>query len=447
MITKTESLPCIVDNNEEKRFNHTAIVCRAPSTVLSISDQGTIHPISLGLQARANAGPALASPIICNRSHLSYDICSINGPTLLDPNVSTFYVAGPIDSTPQVEKIQPYPRKWDRYRMSNIKEINLISGPSNPPCMVQHTASALAFSVAGYDGDFFTDFYDEFIPLFITINSVFYTRDYVLVISNAHDWWMSKYADLLQSFTKHPIINLDNQTTTHCFPSATIGLISLDLMAKNPKPLPNLKTILPFHALLQKTYSQKQNSISTPLKSRPQLVLAGRKGAIGRLILNQAEVKKVAEEEGFDVIEFEPKYATSMRKAYELMSSSHAMIGVHGAALTHFLFLRPGSVFMQVVPIGTQLLSEVCFGILAREMRLEYMEYKIGVGESSLVEKYEREDMIIKDPEAFLEKKGWSSETVEPYLKKQNVRFDLARLRKHLTKAFVKAKAFMEREG
>lgn len=66
--------------------------------------------------------------------------------------------------------------------------------------------------------------------------------------------------------------------------------------------------------------------------------------------MNQAEVKKVAEEEGFDVIEFEPKYATSMRKAYELMSSSHAMIGVHGAALTHFLLLRPGSVFVQVVP-------------------------------------------------------------------------------------------------
>ncbi|KAI8528533.1 hypothetical protein RHMOL_Rhmol12G0155800 [Rhododendron molle] len=411
---------------------------------------GTILPISLGPQALANAGPALAGPIICNRSHLSYDICSINGPTLLDPNLSTFYVTGPIDSTPQVEKIQPYPRKWDRFRMSNIKEINLISGPSNPPCMVQHTASALAFSLAGYDGDFFTDFYDEFIPLFITINSVFSTRDYVLVISNAHDWWMWKYADLLQSFTKHPIIYLDNQKTTHCFPSATIGLISLDPTAKNPKnpkPLPNLKTILPFHALLQKTYGQNQNSISTPLKSRPQLVLAGRKGAIGRLIMNQAEVKKVAEEEGFDVIEFEPKYATSMRRAYELMSSSHAMIGVHGAALTHFLFLRPGSVLMQVVPIGTQLLSEVWFGILAREMRLEYMEYKIGVGESSLVEKYEKEDMIIKDPEAFLEKKGWSSETVEPYLKKQNVRFDLVRLRKHLKKAFVKAKAFMEREG
>lgn len=40
MITKTESLPCIVDNNEETRFNHTDIVCRAPSTALSISDQG-----------------------------------------------------------------------------------------------------------------------------------------------------------------------------------------------------------------------------------------------------------------------------------------------------------------------------------------------------------------------------------------------------------------------
>lgn len=40
MIKKTESLPCVVDKNEEMRFNHTDIVRRAPSTVLDISDQG-----------------------------------------------------------------------------------------------------------------------------------------------------------------------------------------------------------------------------------------------------------------------------------------------------------------------------------------------------------------------------------------------------------------------
>lgn len=78
---------------------------------------------------------------------------------------------------------------------------------------------------------------------------------------------------------------------------------------------------------------------------------------------------------------------------------------------------------------------------------MEYMEYKIGVEESSLVEKYGKEDIMIKEPEALLEKKGWSGETMELYLKKQNVRLDLVRLRGDLKKVFVKAKAFMEREG
>ncbi|PSR88420.1 Protein O-linked-mannose beta-1,4-N-acetylglucosaminyltransferase [Actinidia chinensis var. chinensis] len=411
-------------------------------------DQGTTSLVLSDRYSRENPAPALASPIICNRSHLNYDICSINSPTVLDPKASTFYVTGHTISKPQVEKIQPYPRKWDKFRMNRIKEFNLTSGPPSPPCMVQHNATALVFSVGGYDGDFFSDFYDEFIPLFITINSLFYGKDFVLVISNVRGWWIWRYADLLQSFNKHPIINLDNDTTTHCFPSATIGLMSLDLKSKNPKPTTNSKIILQFHQLLEKTYGHNHSSNSPSLKTQPRLVLAGRRGAIGRLFMHRAEVKKVAEDEGFEVVEFDPKYAIPMHEVYALLSSSHVLMGVHGAALTHLLFLRPGSVLLQVVPLATEWLAERCFGILAREMDLDYMDYKIGVGESSLVDKYGKDHMALKDPEGFLEKnRGWTSMTVETYLKKQNVRLDLDRFRGYLKKAFVKAKAFMDREG
>ncbi|KAL6983416.1 protein O-GlcNAc transferase [Sarracenia purpurea var. burkii] len=407
---------------------------------------GTTISASLGPQYSVDAGPSSVGPIICNRSHPSYDICSINGPAVLEPTTSTLYLIGHTNSPPHMEKIQPYPRKWDVFRMNHIKEVILTSGPPSPPCTVQHNVPALVFSVGGYSGDFYSDFYDEFIPLFITVNSIFSGRDHVLVISNVHHWWIWKYADLLRSFNKHPIINLDNDTATHCFPSATVGLMSLD--SNSPKPVPKPKTILHFHELLEKTYGHNHSSNAIVPRSRPRLVFVGRRGSIGRLIMNRAEVKNVAEDEGFDVVDFEPKYATSMHEAYELVSSSHAMVGVHGAALTHSLLLRPGSVLMQVVPLGMEWMAEVFLGNFARDMGLDYMEYKIGMEESSLADMYGKDEIVLKDPKAFLkEKGGWSSKSVELYLKKQNVRLDLVRFRGYLNKAFVKAKAFMEREG
>ncbi|XAR65239.1 Protein O-GlcNAc transferase [Bertholletia excelsa] len=321
---------------------------------------------------------------MCNRSQRDYDICSINSPIVLDPKKPIVYVIGQNYSA-QVENIKPYPRKWDVYRMAHIKELTLTSAPSSPPCTAQHNTTALVFSVGGYTGDFFSDFIDEFIPLFITVRSISPSNDIILVISNARDWWLWKYGDLLRSFSKHPIITLDNDTTTRCFPSATVGLLSLGSMSPKLGPIPNSEIILDFHALLEKTYGRYPRSF-TSQKVRPQLVLIGRKDAIGRRILNQAEVKKAIEEEGFDVIDFEPKYATTMQEAFGIVSSSHGMVGVYGAGLTHLLFLRPNSVFMQVVPIGTGWMAELCFGKLARGMGLEYIEYKIGVEESSLLE-------------------------------------------------------------
>ena len=44
------------------------------------------------------------------------------------------------------------------------------------------------------------------------------------------------------------------------------------------------------------------------------------------------------------------------------------MGGIRGAALTHTIFLQPGSVFMQVVPLGTEWVVEVCYARLSRNV-------------------------------------------------------------------------------
>ncbi|XP_010320892.2 xylan glycosyltransferase MUCI21 isoform X2 [Solanum lycopersicum] len=393
------------------------------------------------------------SIINCNRSHYSYDICSINGPTIFDPFKSTFYDMGSTNKNETniiVEKIKPYPRKWENFTMGQINEFTLTKGPIGPNCLIHHKAQALVFSLGGYTGNFFHDINDGFIPLFITINSLFPNQDLVLVISKLEDWWVHKYKDLLQSFSKHPIIDIDKEINiTHCFPSVTIGLMSHGFMNIDPKLTPTSKTLIDFHKFLATTYGQGQLQLQLPQSQhRPRLVLASRGGSIGRLVLNQDEVRLVAEQIGFEVILFEPSKTTSLHESFGLIHSSHAMIGVHGAALTHALFLRPSSIFIQIVPIGAEGVSDICFGKLAREMKLVYEEYKIKVEESSLMEKFGKGDnLVLKNPKA-LQEKGWSQEIMDIYLREQNINLDLNRFKKmYLEKAYQNAKLFMSING
>jgi protein O-GlcNAc transferase len=333
--------------------------------------------------------------------------------------------------------------------MAGIQEFTLISNSKSPLCQAQHKLPAIVFSAAGYTGNFFHDFNDGFIPLFITVNSVFPdNQDFILVISQAQNWWISKYGDLLHTYSKHPVIIPENETSTHCFPSATLGLISHGFMTIDPKLMPNSQALTHFHAFLDKAYNHGQNHPwkSNPPKPRARLVLATRNGGVGRVISNQNEVKHLAEEIGFDVIIFEPIPQTPLQQAYALINSSHAMVGVHGAGLTHSLFLRPGVVFMQVVPIGADWLAEVCFANSARAMGLEYLEYRIGAEESSLIDKYGKNSLLIKDPATF-RGQNWSSAIMDIYLKEQNVKIDLIRFREYLKEAYKKAKEFMEKEG
>ncbi|XP_022775769.1 protein O-linked-mannose beta-1,4-N-acetylglucosaminyltransferase 2-like [Durio zibethinus] len=395
------------------------------------------------------AQPPTSSQISCNRTYLRYDLCSIDGPTVLDPTTYTFFTVGPTSPTVQVEKIKPYPRKYEDYIMAQIKELSITSGPPSPSCTIQHDAPALVFSAGGYSGNLFHAFNDGFIPLFITASSIYPDRDFIMVVSEAHDWWLGKYADLLKVFSKHPIVTLEKDNATHCFPSATLGLISHGFMTINQTLIPTSKTFMHFRGLLDKAYCR--NPISSPphrpkSEPRPRLILTCRGKNVVRRIINQDEIIQIMKEVGFDVIVFEPTSHTPLHEAYAMLNSSHAMVGVHGAALTHALFLRPGSVFMQVVPIGLDWAADAFFARVAKGLNLEYIDYKIGVEESSLVEKYGKDNMLLKDPYA-LRKKGWPTEIMDIYLKEQNVKLDLVRFRKSLEDAYLMAKKFMHREG
>ncbi|KAF7828007.1 protein O-linked-mannose beta-1,4-N-acetylglucosaminyltransferase 2 [Senna tora] len=401
------------------------------------------------VQSQPSKSP-ITTQITCDRTSPRYDLCSINGPTAVDPTTATFFVMGPKRTTKPiiVEKIKPYPRKFEGPVMAEIKNVTLVSGPQSPPCKVHHNVPALVFSVGGYTGNFYHDFNDGFFPLFITVNTILRDQDFVIVISEGPDWWSTKYKDFLLMFSKHPIVTLENDTSTHCFPWAHLGLITHGFMTLNQTLLSNSKSYLHFRHILHEAYGYQNQTLAPkkPISRRPRLVLASRNGTTGRALMNEKEAIQVMEEVGFDVAVFEPNDNTSLHESYALINSSEALIGVHGAALTHSLFLRPGAVFLQIVPIGTEWAANAFFGSVAKGLNLEYIEYRIKVNESSLVEEYGKDNLMLKNPFA-LQKNGWPTEIMDIYLKKQNVKLDLVRFKEYVKEAYKKANKFMHKEN
>ncbi|KAL6969741.1 protein O-GlcNAc transferase [Sarracenia purpurea var. burkii] len=379
--------------------------------------------------------------ITCDRSHFEYDVCYINRPFILDPVTTTSFSVDPTNSTPSlVERILPYPRKWQHNAMESVKEVTLTTAPLYSPCAVTHTAPALVFSAGGFTSNVFHDFNEGFIPLFVTVNSFFNDQDVILAIVNCSDWWLNKYGKLIARFTHHAVINLDKETSTHCFPSAIVGLTSHGPMTVDPtlQRDPNPKTVIDFSAMLITTYS---HGYAFPTQRRPKMVLMSRSHY--RVILNQDKVLKVAEDVGFNVVEFEPTRETPMEEIFRVLHSSHVMVGVHGAGLTNELFLRPGSVLMQIVPIRLSWLGDICYGKLAIRLRLEYIVYDIAIEESSLANEHPKEMLDPNDQGGML-KSDWSNWNM--YMN-QNVTLNLARFKRYLERAYEKAKVLIQKES
>lgn len=439
-------------HQENKTWRPTKLMRSAllsPISRLSVQHDVNKPSLKISLTRHLSSNPNLIEPktLFCNRSHRLYDWCHLKSPTILEPKDATFFSRSstPSMNLPMVEKLRPYPRKRDNDTMSNIREITLTTKLSRSSCTIIHDTPALVFSIGGFTGNFFHDFNDGFVPLFITLNTLFPDQEVTLVITDYSEWWYGKYEAILPQFSNHRVVNLDNQTVTHCFPSVVAGLISHGPMTIDPTLMPRQKSFLDFRAMLEEGYRQCLVWPAPKIKGRPRLVLVSRTGPAGRVILNQDNVIKAAQEEGFDVVIFEPSAYTYLCDVYRLINGSHAIMGVHGAALTHSLFLQPGAPFIQVVPLGGDWLARTYFRNLAKGMKLEYMEYKIQPEESTLIEKYGKDHVFIRDPN-LITSRNWSA-LHNIYLRGQDVRLDIARFRGCLKNAYAKAKRLMEHQG
>lgn len=185
--------------------------------------------------------------------------------------------------------------------------------------------------------------------------------------------------------------------------------------------------------LLSSISPNKMNSLADENHlNKPKLVIVSRNGS--RAITNEDLLVKMAEQIGYFVEVLRPEPTSELAKIYRALNSSDVMIGVHGAAMTHFLFMRPGSVFIQVVPLGTKWAAETYYGEPAKKLGLRYIGYEILPNESSLYDEYDKNDIVLRDPES-VNSKGWEF-TKKIYLDRQKVKPSLERFHKRLVRAY-----------
>ncbi|KAJ8501273.1 hypothetical protein OPV22_011825 [Ensete ventricosum] len=346
---------------------------------------------------------------VCDLSNYRTDVCEMDGDVRVHgKSSSVVLVTGHQSQDSGVKsswRIKPYAR--------------------NVPAMV--------FAIGGYSGNYYHDFTDVLIPLFITSRQ--FDGEVQFLIATRKFWWIGKYKPILTKLSRHEIIFFDDDDQVRCFRHVVVGLHSHKPMSIDPARAPNGYSMVDFSKLLRSAYSLERDSpirLGENPAAKPRLLLIPRNGT--RRFVNLEEIVRAAEKLDYEVVVAEAGTRTNVASFTRVVNSCDVMVGVHGAGLTNFVFLPTDAVIIQIVPYGNlQNISRSCFMESSEDAGLHYLDYCIGVEESSLIEQYPRDDPVFGDPKS-IHRLGWKK-MADVYLDHQDVKLDVERFKPLLLKA------------
>lgn len=317
----------------------------------------------------------------------------------------------------------------NKVREWSVKPLN--GSQKVPQCSKNHTIPAILFSTSGYAGNHFHDFTDIVIPLFLTSRK--FNGEVKFLITNKRSFWTSKYQVILKKLSNYELIDIDRDDQVHCFPNVIVGL-KRNLKELSIDPLKYSYSTKDFRDFLRSSYSLKRVKairLTDGQRKKPRLLILTRKKT--RSFTNMDQIAKMAKRLGFSVVTMEG--GGNLSRFADVVNSCDVLMGVHGAGLTNIVFLPENAIFIQIVPYGgVEWLSTTDFGVPSKDMNLKYLEYKIKLEESTLIQQYPLDHVVIRDPHS-IGKQGWT-EWKSVYLDKQNVKLDVNRFRPTLQKAF-----------
>ncbi|KAK3009231.1 hypothetical protein RJ639_014768 [Escallonia herrerae] len=299
-----------------------------------------------------------------------------------------------------------------------------------PNCTQTLSVPAIVFSSGGYALNQYHDFSNLVIPLFLTSRQ--FNGEVRFLIANKRSLWTNKFREVLRNLSWYDIIDIDKEDGVHCFPSMIVGLkqhkqlgIDPSMSAYSMKDFRNFITYAYF--LNRVTATNQKNGEKN---KKPCLLIISRRKS--RSIVNEAEIADMARGLGYEIVvtEGEP----NVPRLAKLVNSCNVMMGVQGAGLTNMVFLPENAVVIQVVPWGIrERIARTFYGEPEKDMNINYLEYKIREGESSLIYEYPLDHEVFRDPLSVI-KKGWGAFR-SVYLEKQNIKLDVGRFRGTLLEA------------
>lgn len=392
----------------------------------------------------------------CDFTDPRSDVCEMDGAIRVRGSTSEVFVVTPsraaggggvnatgLDMNATSWKIQPYTRKGEARIMTGIKEVTvrLATADEAPACEVMHEVPAIVFSNGGYCGNYYHDFNDNIIPLFITSRHL--GGEVQLLVTQKQGWWFRKYKEIVEGLSNHEAVDLDREERVHCYRRAVVGLRSHKDLSIDPRRAPNNNSMVDFKRFLMWRYSlPREHAIRTEEEPgrKPRLLIISRRSR--RRFVNVEEIVAMAEGLGFEVTATDVlskggggdvKHAR-LPEASAMVNSFDVMMAVHGSGLTNLVFLPMNAVVVQVVPLGRmEGLAMDEYGVPPRDMNMRYLQYNITAEESTLSEMYPRAHPVFLDP-LPIHKQSWSL-VKDIYLGKQDVRLDVRRFRPVLRKA------------
>ncbi|XP_042406264.1 alpha-1,3-arabinosyltransferase XAT2-like isoform X1 [Zingiber officinale] len=366
---------------------------------------------------------------LCDLSNWRTDVCEMTGDVRIHSNSSSILVLNS-QATEESWQIKPYARKFDPSAMQHIKQVSVRSfsggdGVVVPACTVNQTlVPAVVFVIGGYTGNYYHDYTDVLIPLFITTRH--FNGDVQFIISTRNFWWVDKYKAILKQLSRHEIVYLDGDEQVRCHRRVIVGLHSHKPMSIDPERTPGGYSMLDFTKLMRVAYGLERDRPMWRAEEKPRMLLIQRKGT--RQFTNLEEVARTAEAAGFAVQVAEAESMTRVAEFARVVNSCDVMAGLHGAGLTNFVYLPTGAVVVQVIPFGNlETISRGCFKNSSEDAGLRYLDYSVGVEESSLLEQYPRQHPVFTDPKS-IHRQGWKK-MGQVYLDHQDVKIDVDRFK------------------
>nr|BAJ87996.1 predicted protein [Hordeum vulgare subsp. vulgare]BAJ88095.1 predicted protein [Hordeum vulgare subsp. vulgare] len=371
------------------------------------------------------------------------DVCDLaggSGGVRIHGSAHTVLVPPTIESggsnpNPQEWRVLPYSRK----HMSGIKEITVRELPTPadaPRCAVTSQVPALVFAMGGLTGNYWHDFSDVMIPLYLQASC--FDGEVQLVVTNYQRWYAGKYRHIIARLSRYDVVDMDKDDQVRCFPSAVVGIRMHKEFSIDPAKEPTGHSMPEFTKFLRNVFAlpraapMRVTAGPSDGKKKPRMMIISRRHP--RKLVNVDEVVALAKRIGFEVVIGDPPFNVDVGDFAREVNAADVLMGVHGAGLTNSLFLPTGAVFIQVNPFGKmEHIGEVDFGTPAVDMGLKYMAYSCGTEESTLVDTLGRDHPAVKDPES-IHRSGWNK-VAEFYLGKQDVKLDLQRFEPVLLKA------------